>query len=109
MVGSRAVTALAGLAVSLLVSVAAWLYLDTLLVFLFVPLVPFLLGTAGRGAVEADTDTDADPGAHADITADVGAAEDRQSVLRCPACGFETRDPEFDYCPRDGRRLQRRD
>jgi hypothetical protein len=107
MVGSRVVTALAGLAVSLLVSVAAWLYLDTLLVFLFVPLVPFLLGTAGRGAVGADTDTD--PGAHADITADVGTAEDRQSVLRCPACGFETRDPEFDYCPRDGRRLQRPD
>jgi hypothetical protein len=87
MVGSRAVTALAGLAVSLLVSAAAWLYLDTLLVFLFVPLVPFLLGATGRSVA-----------AHAD--------GEQEPPRRCPACGFESRDAEFEYCPRDGRRLE---
>lgn len=89
MVGSRIVTALTGLAVSLLISVAAWVYLDSLLVFLFVPLVPFLLG-AKSPAHEA-----------------VGA--DEETARRCPACGFETRDREYDYCPRDGHRLERRD
>lgn len=43
MVGSRTATALVGIAVSLAVSVAAWVYFDTLLVFLIVPIVPLLL------------------------------------------------------------------
>jgi len=81
MVRSR-VTA-AGIAVSLLVSAAAWYYFDTLLLFLVVPLVPLLLrdrgGTADRGAERRE----------------------------CPACGFRTTDPGFEYCPRDGTRLDR--
>lgn len=81
MVGSRATTAIAGLAASVLVSVAAWYYFDTVLLFLLVPFVPFLLR---RG------------------TGNVG---ERPPVRECPTCGFTTRDPEFEYCPRDGRRL----
>lgn len=92
MVGSRTVTALAGLAASLLISAAAWVYLDTLLVFLFVPLVPLLL--RGRGLGEGP-----EPG---------GGREHRRS-RRCPACGFETRDPDHDYCPRDGTRLEQQE
>jgi hypothetical protein len=48
------------------------------LFFLFVPFVPFLF----RGARE------------------------RPPVRECPVCGFRTRDPEYDYCPRDGHRLE---
>lgn len=83
MVGSRTLTALAFLAGSLLVSVAAYVYFDTLFLFLFVPFVPFLFRR--RGETEAE-----------------------QSVKkRCPECGFLTRDPEVDYCPRDGTNLTR--
>ena len=78
---SRTVTALVGLAVSVVVSVAAWVYFDTLFVFLFLPLVPFLFAR-GRGSDEART------------------------VYECPACGFRTADPEFAYCPRDGTELE---
>ncbi|WP_423751148.1 hypothetical protein [Salinirarus marinus] len=76
MVGSRTLTALLGFAVSLAASVAAWYYFDTLLVFLFVPFVPLLFR---RG-------NEAEP----------------PPVRECPTCGFTTRNPSYDYCPRDG-------
>ena len=84
MVRSRTVTALAGLAVSLLVSVVAYVYFDTLFLFVFLPLVPFLFAR-GRGR------------------------DAERTVYECPACGFRTADPEFAYCPRDGTELEARD
>lgn len=85
MVGSRVVTALAGLVVSLAVSVALYVYTGSVLLFLFVPFVPFLFSSSlGR-----------DP-----------AVEQRSSARECPECGFLARDPEFEYCPRDGSRLR---
>ncbi|WP_277555608.1 hypothetical protein [Halobaculum limi] len=83
MVGSRTLTALVGLAVSLVVSVAAWYYFDTLLVFLLLPFVPLLFrGLAGDG--------------------------DRPAVKECPVCGFTTRSPDVNYCPRDGTELRKK-
>lgn len=80
---SRYLTALFGIVASLAVSALAWWYLDTLLFFLLIPFVPFLFrSSVGR--------------------------ESRPDVRRCPECGFETADPEFEYCPRDGTRLRRR-
>lgn len=85
MPGSRTLTALAGLAVSLLVSAALWWYFDTLAVFLFLPFVPFLFrGFGGEGT------------------------ETRPPGRECPQCGFRTTAEEYDYCPRDGARLERR-
>lgn len=79
MVGSRTVTALAGLAVSLGASVALWWYFGSPVFFLFVPFVPFLLR---------------------------GGGDDRRPPARsCPRCGFRARDPSFEFCPRDGSRL----
>ena len=82
---SRTVTALAGLALSVVVSVAAWVYFDTLFVFLFLPLVP-LLFARGRGNGDGE-----------------------RTVYECPTCGFRTADPEFAYCPRDGTELEARE
>ena len=82
MVRSRAVTALLGVLVSLLVSAAAWYYFETFLLFLFVPFVPFLLRRRG----ESDSTS---------VTA-----------RECPVCGFRTADLAFEYCPRDGTRLE---
>lgn len=82
MVSSRTATALAGVLLSLGASVALWYYFDTLLFFLFVPFVPFLL----RGGGESDR--------HPEVAA-------------CPVCGYRTTDPGHDYCPRDGTRLER--
>jgi len=82
MVGSRTVTAAVGLVVSLLVSVGAWYYFDTFVAFLLLPFVPLLW--------RSDRDDGAPP------------------VRECPTCGFSTRDPGFDYCPRDGTPLARR-
>ena len=79
MVGSRTATAAVGVVLSLLVSVGAWLYFDTLLLFLVVPFVPFLLRR--RRAPEA-------------------------SRRPCPECGFSTADPDFTHCPYDGTRLE---
>lgn len=79
MVGSRTATAVAGLLASLLVSVAAWYYFDTLLVFLLLPFLP-LLWRSNR---------------------------ETPPIRECPTCGFSTRDPEFDYCPHDGTPLDR--
>ncbi|WP_142857823.1 hypothetical protein [Salinigranum halophilum] len=82
MVSSRTVTALAGLFASLLLGALVWWQFDTLAFFLFVPFVPFLLrGTGGRTG-------------------------DREGVRACPACGFETTNDAYDYCPRDGTRLE---
>ena len=82
MVGSRTTTAAVGLVASLLLSVAAWYYLHTFVLFLFVPFVPFLLrGGATRAAAS-------------------------EAVRVCPACGFRTTDRAFEYCPRDGTRLE---
>lgn len=81
MVGSRTATAIAGLLASLAVSVALWWQFDTLLFLLFVPVVPFLF----RG----------------------GDATTKPSMRRCPRCEFRTRNEGFEYCPRDGSRLER--
>ena len=79
MVSSRALTALVGVLVSLVLSAALWYYFDSLLFFLFVPFVPFLF----RGS------------------------DEEQEVAECPVCGYRTPDPDHDYCPRDGTRLER--
>ena len=80
MVGSRTATATAGLAGSLLVTVALWWYFDTLLVFLLVPLVPFLFR---------------------------GLGDDSPTIVqKCPHCGFQATSDAYDYCPRDGSRLE---
>ena len=81
MVSSRTLTALVGLALSVAVSVAAWVYFDTLLVFLLLPFVPLLF--RGRGE-----------------------ETDRARLRECPECEFRTRDPEVRYCPRDGTELR---
>lgn len=79
MVSARTATAIVGVAISVLVSAAAWIYLDTLLLFLVVPFVPLLFRRRGGNA---------------------------PSVKRCPDCGFETREPSFSHCPRDGTPLE---
>jgi hypothetical protein len=84
MVGSRTLTALVGLAVSLALSAALYAYTGSFLFFLFVPFVPFLF--RGRSADSAE----------------------RPPIRECDRCSFRTRDPEFDYCPRDGSRLHER-
>lgn len=79
MVGSRTATAAVGLAASVAVSVAAWYYLDTLVAFLLLPFVPILFSRGDDDAPRRD----------------------------CPVCGFTSRDPSVEYCPRDGTRLDR--
>lgn len=74
---SRTTTALAGLAVSLAVTLVAWWYFDTLFVFLFLPFVPFLFRRRSRSGIRT-----------------------------CPTCGFRTENPEYTHCPRDGTRLE---
>ena len=85
MVSSRNATALVGVLLSLAVSVALWFYFETLLFFLFVPFVPFLLRSSGG---------------------DESAR--RAEVAECPVCDYRTAAPDHDYCPRDGTRLERR-
>ncbi|SDF91470.1 hypothetical protein [Halorientalis regularis] len=80
MVGSRTVTAALGVAVSLLVSVALWWYFESFVFFLFLPFVPFLF----RGD---------------------GADDEGERVRECPQCGFRTDADEYEFCPRDGTRL----
>ncbi len=82
MVSSRTATAAAGVLASLAVSVVAWVVFDVALLFLAVPLVPLLFRRRGD--------------------------DDEPPVYECSTCGFRTRDPEFDYCPRDGTRLEER-
>ncbi|GAB3691502.1 hypothetical protein GCM10028857_28950 [Salinarchaeum chitinilyticum] len=78
---SRLVTAAAGIVVSLLLSAALWWVFGTFAFFLFVPFVPFLF----RGSSQHQTE---------------------ESVAECPACGFRTVDESYDFCPRDGTRLE---
>ncbi len=80
MVSSRTATALVGLLGSLIVSIAAWVYYDTLLFFLIVPFVPLLFRRQLGG--------------------------ERPSVKRCPVCGYETREPSYTHCSRDGAALE---
>jgi len=80
MVSSRTATALTGLATSLAVSLLLWWYFETLLVFLVVPVVPFLFRA--------------------------GTERERPPVRECPECGFRTTEAAVEYCPRDGRRLR---
>jgi len=80
MVGSRTVTAAVGLLASLLVTAALWWYFDTLLVFLLVPFVPILLR---------------------------GVGDDSPTIVQeCPHCGFQATSEAYDYCPRDGTKLE---
>lgn len=80
MVGSRTLTAVAGLVGSLVVTGLLWWYFDTLAVFLFLPFVPFLFR---------------------------GRREQRPPEPRtCPTCGYQTQNETHDYCPRDGTKLQ---
>jgi hypothetical protein len=89
-VASRTATALAGVLLSLAVSAALWYYTGTLLFFLLVPFVPFLFPASGGDGTRRPT------------------AADRPTAVECPTCGYRTTDPEHDYCPRDGTRLERR-
>lgn len=81
MVDARTLTAAAGLAVGIVVSVVAYIQYDTLLVFLFLPFVPILFRKGAEDEAES-------------------------SVKECPACGFSTTNPDFTHCPRDGERLE---
>lgn len=84
---SRFATAIAGILVSVVISVAVYWVTGSLLVFLVVPFVPFLLRGRDR---EAQT-----------------SVGDQTTALECPVCGFRTREAEFEYCPHDGTRLER--
>lgn len=79
---SRYVTALVGLLLSVVVSVAAWVLFDTLLLFLLIPFIPWLVWRRSGGV-------------------------STPPVRHCSTCGFSTRQPDFAYCPRDGSRLER--
>ena len=86
MAASRTIAALVGLVASLALSAAIYAVTGSLLLFVFVPFVPFVFSRS------------------------LGGREDREEtppVRECPGCGFRARDPEFDYCPRDGRRLRK--
>lgn len=77
---SRYVVAIVGLLASVLVSVIAWVAFDTIVLFLLIPFVPLVWWR-------------------------VDGSESRP-VRRCPQCGFSTTTPGYDYCPRDGTRLE---
>jgi hypothetical protein len=87
MVSSRLATAAVGVAVSLAVSVVLWQVFDVALFLLAVPFVPFLFG---RGGDDRGDDASRHP-----------------TERTCPECGFSTRNPEFEHCPRDGAELER--
>lgn len=76
---TRALTALAGLAVGLAISVAAWVLWGTLLLFVLLPFVP-LFALRGRSV----------------------SGPSRV----CPVCGYRTRELDHEYCPKDGHRLE---
>lgn len=81
MVGARTATAVTGIIGSLLVSAVLWWYFNTAIFFLFVPFVPFLFRLSGRARPE-------------------------ETVRECPTCGFRTTADSYEYCPRDGTRLE---
>ena len=85
MAASRTITALVGLVASLALSAAIYVATGSLLLFVFVPFIPFVLSRSLGGREDE---------------------EEAPPVRECPECGFRARDPEFDYCPRDGRRLR---
>lgn len=74
-------TALAGFVGSLVLSAVLWWYFQSFVFFLFLPFVPFLFRRSSGSASEP-------------------------TVSECPQCGFRTRDDSFEYCPRDGTRLE---
>ena len=76
MVSGRTLTAVVGLLGSVAVSIAVWVVFDVAAFFLIVPFVPILARRA------------------------------RRPVRECPRCGFRTRDPRDEYCPRDGSELE---
>jgi len=82
MTSRRALTALVGLAGSLLVSALVYHYTGQVFVFLLVPFVPLFFRGVGDGA-------------------------EARPARRCPDCGYRTRDSEARYCPRDGAELVR--
>jgi len=82
---SRPVAALVGLVASLAISAAIYVLTGSMLLFVVVPLVPFLFTRSHGGETEGS---------------------DRSSPRECPACGFRASSRDFEYCPRDGRRLQ---
>lgn len=71
--------AIAGIVISLGISIVAWQVFGFPFFFLFIPFVPFLF----RG----------------------GTASTTPERRRCPECGFTTREPDFEFCPRDGTQL----
>lgn len=77
---ARVATAIAGLVASVLLSVVAWVYFDLPAFLVFLPFVPFLFRR--------------------------GSDAESPSVRECPVCDFRTRDPNYEYCPRDGERLK---
>jgi hypothetical protein len=82
MLESRTATALVVGIASIAVSVLLYAYTGSLVFFLFLPFVPFLF---------SNREDDRRP--------------EQRPVFECPRCGFRTRNPEFEYCPRDGSRL----
>ncbi len=76
MVSARSRTALLGLLASLAVSLVLWAVFGVPAFLVVVPFVPFVF-----------------------------RRDDRPPARECPVCGYRTRDPEFDHCPRDGHRL----
>jgi len=82
MVSARVATALLGILLSLAISAIVWYVFGNPFLFLAVPFVPFLFR---RG------------------TPDSAA---RPPLRVCEHCGFAPRDPDYEYCPRDGHRLR---
>ena len=83
MVGSRTLTALVGFIASIGLSVLLYIYTGSMLFFLFLPFIPFFF--VNRNREDAHTA--------------------KSTTKECSRCGFTTRQPEFEYCPRDGSRL----
>ena len=80
MVSARVATALAGVALSLALSVVLWQVFDTPVFLFAVPFVPFLFRSR----------------------------EDERPLRTCPRCSFATRDQSYEFCPRDGTELESR-
>ena len=87
MVGSRTLTAIAGIVLSIALSAVVWWIFDVPLLFFAVPFVPFLFSRRLRSG------------------APKGSGGSERPVRECPTCGFRTADPRYGYCPRDGTRL----
>ena len=66
-----------GLVASVAVSVVAWVHFGVPVFLVVLPFVPFLF-----------------------------RSRDRPPVRECPRCEFRTRDESYEFCPRDGERLE---